>query len=105
MSPRARLAVLGLAAALAFGALALHFWGSAKSEPVAYMLGLQAALIVIGTVFDARYRGRNSSSAARGQWQDTGERELDYTSGTAIEVWFDPVSGERRYVPAGHAPD
>jgi len=61
-----------------------------------------AALIVIGTVFEGRYRGRRAS--AKGQWQATGEREVDPETGTILEVWYDPVTGERRYVPTGQLP-
>jgi hypothetical protein len=102
VSPGARLAALGLAAALATGALALLGLGGDKGSPIAYMLGLQAVLIVIGTVFEARYRGRKSVAGA--QWQRTSEREIDHETGTTLEVWFDPVTGERRYVPAGQLP-
>lgn len=103
MSPGARIAALALAGALVIGALTLYVYDRLDSEPVVYMLGLQAALIVVGTLFEARYRGRKLAS--RGQWQATGERELDTETGTVIEVWFDPVTGERRYVPAGHRPE
>lgn len=103
MSPAGRFAALALAAALAIGAALLYQSGPDKGGPMVYMLGLQSALILIGTLFEARYRGRKS--ARRGQWEATGERELDHETGTVIEVWFDPVSGERRYVPAGHGPE
>lgn len=103
MSPAGRFAALALAAALAIGAAVLYQSGADKGGPVVTTLGLQSALILIGTLFEVRYRGRKS--AQRGQWQATGERELDYETGTVIEVWFDPVSGERRYVPAGHGPE
>jgi hypothetical protein len=62
-----------------------------------------AGLIVLGTVFDARYRGRKS--ALRGHWQMTAEREIDHETGTILAVWFDPISGERRYLPADQRPD
>jgi hypothetical protein len=31
-------------------------------------------------------------------WQATGERFVDPTSGETLEVWFHPASGERAYV-------
>jgi len=31
-------------------------------------------------------------------WQPTGERFIDPTSGAALEVWLQPRSGERAYV-------
>lgn len=94
MSPAARIAALGLAAAVAGGGAALQVAGASGIG-----LLILAVLIVVGTVFEARYRG--SRSAAPGQWQDTGEREVDQETATILAVWYDPISGERRYVPTG----
>jgi hypothetical protein len=58
------------------------------------------ALVLIGTLFDLGYHGlREAPDHAR--WQPTGERELDTATGEIVEVWFDPVTGERSYRRAG----
>ena len=97
MTRKGRIAALGLAAAMVFGGVALE--GSSGGGAGLFVF---AALIVLGTVFDAGYRGRRGSP--HGQWQRTGEREIDHETGAIIEVWYDPLTGERRYEPAEHAP-
>ena len=57
---------------------------------------LSAAVIVIGILFERRYR--NDSRSPDGRWQPTGERFSDPTTGKDVEVFYDPQSGERRYV-------
>ena len=98
MTRNGRIAALVLAGAAAAGGALL--WQVDANGVGLFVL---SAMIVIGTVFEARYRG--SKFSARGQWQVTGERELDHETGTVLEVWYDPVSGERRYIPAGQLPD
>ena len=97
MTPNGRIAALVLAGLAAAGGFFLQGTGSNGGG-----LFVLAALIVIGTVFERRYRG--SKAQAKGQWQATGEREVDHETGTILEVWYDPVSGERRYVPTGELP-
>lgn len=92
MTRNGRIAALVVAVALVCGGVALE--GSSGGGAGLFVF---AALIVIGTVFDAGYRGRRSSS--HGQWQRTGEREIDHETGAIIEVWYDPLTGERRYEP------
>lgn len=62
--------------------------------------GIQAlvmgGLVVVGLVFERRYRQNNQQPDSG--WQATGERFVDPTSGKDIEVYYDPKSGERRYV-------
>jgi hypothetical protein len=67
----------------------------------AYALGL-GGLIVLGTVFEGRYR---SSHARPGpDWKATGERFEDPQTGQTVQVFYDPGSGERRYVTDPRAP-
>jgi hypothetical protein len=64
--------------------------------PGVQLLGL-AALIFLGTVFESwRYRKGLGPHGAR--WQRTDEKFADPISGEEMEVQYDPVSGERRYV-------
>ena len=54
-------------------------------------------IVLIGTVFE-RWRYRHIEEPSAGQWRRTGERFLDPSTGKAVEVMFDPRTGERRYV-------
>ena len=58
------------------------------------------AVIVLGTVFE-RWRYRNSAPPAGARWERTGERFVDPASGDTMEVYYDPASGERRYLREG----
>lgn len=94
MTRNGRIAALVLAVAMVCGGVVLE--GSTGGGAGLFVF---AALIVIGTVFDAGYRRRRGSSHS--QWQRTGEREIDHETGAIIEVWYDPLTGERRYEPVG----
>jgi hypothetical protein len=59
-------------------------------------------LILVGTLFE-RWRYRPIEQPAKEQWQRTGERFLDPSTGNPVDVMFDPRTGERRYV-AGTPP-
>ena len=61
------------------------------------MLGI-GSLILLTVFLEPRYRGALPGTAEPG-WQQTPERFRDEESGEWLEVWFDPQSGERRYVP------
>jgi hypothetical protein len=67
----------------------------------AYALGL-GALIVLGTVFEGRYRSNNARPGA--DWKPTGERFEDPQTGETVQVFYDPGSGERRYVSDSQSP-
>jgi len=62
--------------------------------------GIQAlvmgGLVVIGILCERHYRHDNQLPDSG--WQATGERFVDPTSGKDVEVYYDPQSGERRYV-------
>jgi hypothetical protein len=34
-------------------------------------------------------------------WELTKEKFVDHETGQLLEVWIDPLTGERRYEPAG----
>jgi hypothetical protein len=86
-----------IAAALWFAAaVAMALW-DATSWPMLVM----AALFLFGTVFERfYYRGAEASPDAPG-WRPTAERFLDEETGRLVTVWFNPGTGERRYVDAG----
>lgn len=64
--------------------------------PGAYALGL-GALMVLGILFE-RWRYRPNESRPGAGWEPTGERFQDPQSGKTLQVFYDPRSGERRYV-------
>jgi hypothetical protein len=54
-------------------------------------------ILLIGTLFE-RWRYRRVGAPPPGNWQRTDERFIDPSTGEAVEVVFDPRTGERRYV-------
>ena len=54
-------------------------------------------IIVIAILFE-RWRYRRKEYGGNRQWQRTGEIFEDPETGQTMEVHYDPVSGERRYV-------
>jgi hypothetical protein len=67
------------------------------TAPGVYALAL-GATIILGTLFERwRYR-KNERHPPGAGWAATGERFVDPSTGKDIEVFYDPLSGERRYV-------
>jgi hypothetical protein len=94
-----RTLLLGFAGVLALIGVILLLRGQPGAG--AYALGL-GGLIVLGTVFEGRYR---SSDARPGpDWKPTGERFEDPQTGETVQVFYDPGSGERRYVTDSQPP-
>jgi len=89
-----RILVLVFAAALAIAGLILLSCGVAG--PGAYALGL-GGLIGLGTAFE-RWRYRPHHSRPQAGWEPTSERFEDPETGRTVQVYYDPRSGERRYV-------
>lgn len=54
------------------------------------------ALFIVGTIFEAR-RYRPKATTA-GNWEATGERFVDPTSGKLTGVRYNPDTGQREYV-------
>jgi hypothetical protein len=95
-----RTALLLFAGALALLGALLLFHGQLGGG--LYALGA-GVLLMIGTVFE-RWRYRSTHAHPGGAWQPTGERFEDPESGRTIAVFYDPVSGERRYVDDPQSP-
>jgi hypothetical protein len=89
-----RAAVLVFAGGTAIAGVVLLFAG--LSGPGAYALGV-GVLVLLGTVFE-RWRYRASDPRPGAGWEPTGERFEDPQSGKTMQVFYDPRSGERRYV-------
>jgi hypothetical protein len=71
-------------------------------QPMAWPALAAAGLLVLGTLWE-RFYYRGSGSGGPG-WQATQERFRDEESGNLVTVWFNPATGERRYVEQGAAP-
>jgi hypothetical protein len=89
-----RTSVLVFAGALALTGALLLIGG--LSRPGAYALGL-GGLILLGTLFE-RWRYRPNGPRPGAGWEATGERFEDPQTGKTVQVFYDPRSGERRYV-------
>jgi hypothetical protein len=89
-----RTSLLVFAVALALAGAILLIRG--LPGPGAYSLGL-GVLIVVGTAFE-RWRYRPNDGRPGAGWEPTGERFEDPQSGRTVQVFYDPRSGERRYV-------
>jgi len=59
-------------------------------------------VLLLGVIFERwRYRSAPRPDAP---WQKTGERFSDPQTGRVVEVYYDPQSGERRYLGADGKP-
>jgi hypothetical protein len=89
-----RLSALAVAACLFVLAMAAAIFFEKDAWPFVFWTGLVTLALAI--------ERRSYGAAQRGQpgegWQRTGEAFFDDASGHRVEVWFDPASGERRYV-------
>lgn len=102
MTGPARVVILCVSALLVLGGVvALARWGHGWAPIV------MGALIAASVLLEGRYRGpagkapdRGNRAPDRANWQRTGERELDSETGRIVEVWFDPATGQRHYLPA-----
>jgi hypothetical protein len=100
VTPGGRVAALVLAGLAAMGGFLVQIAGT---DGGGFALFLLSGLVALGTVFDAGYLARRRGTG--GAWQLTAEREVDHQSGQILDVWYDPVTGERRYLPTGDRPD
>lgn len=92
-----RIAVLAFAALLS--AIGVFLMLKGITGPGVQALGI-GIVIILGTLFE-RWRYTQSGRPLNGRWQSTGERFADPTTGKEMEVFYDPSSGERRYVELG----
>jgi hypothetical protein len=91
-------------AVLIFGCLVLVLGAYLCTKGVASG-GIQVlvggAIFVLGTLFE-RWRYNNKNASFDGDWQPTGERFVDPSTGKNMEVLYDARSGERRYQEIGN---
>ena len=92
-----RAVVLGLGAILVIVGVILC--SSPALRPPGVQLLVLGMLMIAGIVFERwRYRKVEDTPPAGPQWQKTGERFVDPETGLTMQVYYDPASGERRYV-------
>ncbi len=110
-------AALGLVGGLGF-VLALAVIVAGEPVGAAWLLIVSAALLLVALYEQARYHGHGdgaaqpppgspswgqpgapAAGAGPGRYQRTDEVFEDPTTGRRLRVWFDPVTGERRYLP------
>jgi hypothetical protein len=94
-----RSVVITVAAILTCAGVALIACGVHAPGWQALSLGV---IVLIGTLFE-RWRYRRIEEPSNGRWQHTDEQFIDPSTGSPVEVMFDPSTGERRYV-AGRSP-
>lgn len=83
-------------------AVALVAWGAAPLILIAYLLANGAG--VIAAVLLERRGYRPKVDRSRGQWELTGERFVDPSSGHLIEVLYNPQTGQRDYADTERKP-
>lgn len=88
---------LALGVLVAIGGVLL--W-RAGAGPMIFVFG---ALMVITAALEPVY-GRANGKPRGASWHRTDERFVDPETGKLVSVWFDPDSGERRYVDESVAP-
>jgi len=101
MSANARTLILALGALLLFGGTLLTVLTGGGG------IGLMifGALMMTSVAIERRYgRPGTPPRLEHSDWQLTNEKFIDDETGQALEVWMDPLTGERRYVPMGRDP-
>ena len=94
MSSNARLAVFVIGALLTSAGFALTMFAGGGGVG----LMILGALIIASLGLEARYgRAGAPTDVPNHAWERTGERFLDDETGRVLEVWSDPLTGERRY--------
>ena len=75
--------------------------GSAQAPGFPGIPALILGCVIVVTALAEPVYGKLTGRPLAGSWRPTGEKFIDPTTGKPVEAWFDPKSGERRYVDAG----
>lgn len=101
MTVNARMVVLALGALMLFGGTLL----TVLTGGGGIALMIVGALIMLSAGLERRYgRPGTPREIEHSDWQLTNEKFIDDETGQTIEVWMDPLTGERRYEPARKDP-
>jgi hypothetical protein len=84
---------LALIAGLVLAVCGIAPWTSGGG-PVLLIVG---ALAIVTAALEPIY-GRALARPPSGDWRPTDEKFVDPESGKLVTVWFDPATGQRRYV-------
>jgi len=84
--------------ALASVALGLALWCDWTARQVIWPPTIAAVILLTGVIFENRRYKRVSATAPGPGWEATGERFIDPDSEQPVSVFFNPETGERRYV-------
>ena len=100
MSANARVLILAIGALLLFGGTLLTVLGGGGIG-----LLIAGALVMLSVVLERRYgRPGTPPRVEHSDWELTKEKFVDHETGQLLEVWMDPLTGERRYEPMGSDP-
>ena len=101
MSPVARNTILAIGALAVAGGTVISLATGGGGIPL-IVLG---ALLFAGVLLEGRYgRPGAPTKVPPHAWELTNEKFVDDETGRVLEVWIDPLTGERRYEPAGSDP-
>ena len=101
MTGRARKLVAALGSALLVGGVVLTVATAGGGFPLIILGGLVLASLGLETRYG---RPGKQKSIPHSDWELTPERFIDDETGQPVEVWVDPLTGERRYEPLGDHP-
>jgi len=111
-----RILVGGLGVLMILGSLGVAATGGAGSNLFSALFLFVPGLVLVAAVFleRTRYRslraeqtgdghgpGGGETTRPESRFRPTEERFVDPTTNVPMQVWIDPTSGERRYVPLG----
>ena len=87
------------------GTPARHLEHRIELAPNCSLTPLTARLFIASLALEGRYgRPGAPTDVPPHAWELTNERFIDDETGQLLEVWIDPLTGERRYEPAGGDP-
>jgi hypothetical protein len=100
MRLRARQWLVAVSATALVLALSLIFLAN-QNNPFTYYLAFIAGILFVGSLFErVRYKKLENEDPGSG-WRETEERFIDPVTNKCVTVFFNPTSGERRYVAKG----
>ena len=67
-----------------------------------WMLLIVGSVVIVTVLLEPVY-GRATNRPLGGNWRPTDEKFVDPESGKLLTVWFDPATGDRRYVDEASA--
>jgi hypothetical protein len=109
-----RVLVGGLGVLMLLGGLAVAATGGPGANLVSALFLFVPGAVMVAAVFLERMRyrslhaeqtgdphgpGGGETQRPDGRFRPTDERFVDPTTGVAMQVWIDPATGDRRYVP------